>query len=34
MAYLLSELNHRVRTDPRAFIEESEHLYHLGDGPM
>ena len=28
MAYLLSELNHRVRTDPRAFVEECEHLYH------
>ncbi|MGI6029572.1 MAG: uridine kinase family protein [Candidatus Heteroscillospira sp.] len=28
MPYLLSELNRRVNTDPRGFIEECDHIYH------
>lgn len=28
MPYLLSEINHRVRTDPRGFVEECDQIYH------
>ena len=28
MPYLLSDINHRVNTDPRGFVEECDHIYH------